>query len=937
MIGKNFDKKGVALFIVVVITLTVSAVSAAYISTSIANKNRVESLIGVQKALYAAETGANYALRLLADFTGDVEDDRVPTANDTLAAVPELSPGLRYDASAELLSSDETEHNYRITSVGIYGNHRKTIRMSLRGDITHNVFFHAIYAANQNLNGQPIETSPMSFSGCPRCQGTGVITVGKCSKCNEAVKKNLGSVTSNTAKYVMTCAHDWKSTSEPFITGKAAYSGHANGCTRNSDSTATVRWYSTGENPARECRYVAPVNSTTTYQHYQCQTKGYDNNYCDANAKLVCGNATAGHNWYNTYSTVTSSSHTTHGCSRSNPTSPATTAAWWYAAGPCFLRCTFVPGTESAAPSWRHERCKNSCILTSGQYLKSCSHSNTSLGATYKYTSTSGHAHGCNTTRCGTNAYWRHTDNRWYKCTTSTTGQAEGWQHWKCNIPCRFVDGASWRVCPAVSNGGCNGNGTSGVFPCPVCGGQVTANGQAVSATNPALQIGGTPRSKANDMVTGQVYNVGDVNLNYLSFVDGKVKAFNGIVNPVDGNYNIPDDTVNYNTPDINENICSNYDEIEPPNLAAMNYKQNAQTGSSSRWDPITNPNGKYINVSNEFTSANGGTKIPINGQEAGFRYDSIETVPAGSPAHIFCRDAYDSISTYNLIDSTTLAAMTTTQKNDWLKRQYFLMDLQSGPKTSGVCTNGGEKVTISTDHNNKVYFIDGNLWIESNGKGPTVTTAGSAATRPDLRATFVVSGNIYICDALYYDKTRDGLAFIAIAGGEETYVDLNGDNKFGSGDILLNDQPNSTGQTGTYDGPPEGRGNVYFGDPSGTANNTVCWMSKDVNGNPTDKNKNNDPMNVFHGYLYSENDFLDKALSTSGVTPFEVYGMYCAGGRMKINRDFYDSAKSSNAHAGMTVTYDDRIQELKLPGLPRDNHGRPTQWTLTGYAIVGN
>ncbi len=195
--------------------------------------------------------------------------------------------------------------------------------------------------------------------------------------------------------------------------------------------------------------------------------------------------------------------------------------------------------------------------------------------------------------------------------------------------------------------------------------------------------------------------------------------------------------------------------------------------------------------------------------------------------------------------------------------------------------SSSGETITITPEQNNKVYYVDGNLWVETNGYGPTIkTTDGSP-----LNITFVARGNLYFADQFSYGNAAlDGVLFIAESDGE-SYTDVNGNNKFDAGEPILHDNGN-----GAYNGNKEGSGNIYWGDP------------------------NVGPLGVVNAFLYAENNFDDYALDTAGKPqPFTINGFMQAGNQIRINRDF------AGGHAQMIVNYDGRIEDgtLQLPGIP--------------------
>ncbi len=192
--------------------------------------------------------------------------------------------------------------------------------------------------------------------------------------------------------------------------------------------------------------------------------------------------------------------------------------------------------------------------------------------------------------------------------------------------------------------------------------------------------------------------------------------------------------------------------------------------------------------------------------------------MPESSPAHIFRKNPNDR----------------TTDTSKTAKDDYFLedpyeaingsstLDWQHSTKItlSGV---GGEPGVSST---NKIFYIDGNLWVHNRG---AFSFAIVSSDGTPVRVTLVVKGNIYISDNIFYqDADRDGLALIAIKDSGEA-----------------------------------DSGNIYFGDPSfGT-------------------------LEEMDAFMYAENNFLDNNLSASGSARVTVKGNMTAGNQVKINRDF--------------------------------------------------
>ncbi len=162
---------------------------------------------------------------------------------------------------------------------------------------------------------------------------------------------------------------------------------------------------------------------------------------------------------------------------------------------------------------------------------------------------------------------------------------------------------------------------------------------------------------------------------------------------------------------------------VLPPNLAAMNYSQIAD-----------------IDVAQNFGSRTSGT------------------LSSSDPAHIF---------TKNPSDRSSLTSG--TAKND-----YFLEDLGDGTRA------WADPITPSADGNNKIYYVDGNVWINNFS---TIQFQWAAGTK----ITIVAKGNIYIGDDVRYPDNSTMVAFIALK--DSSVADSGnivlGDPRFGTVDFM--------------------------------------------------------------------------------------------------------------------------------------------------------
>ncbi len=316
------------------------------------------------------------------------------------------------------------------------------------------------------------------------------------------------------------------------------------------------------------------------------------------------------------------------------------------------------------------------------------------------------------------------------------------------------------------------------------------------------------------DKVYGDIYSGGSVAVRQDAEVFGTIRAFDSVTGK-------------------GSSTAETGKKQATPDIAAMNYAATAD-----------------VKVADQFST--GGATYKSNAAGG-----SAWQLPESNPAHIFRKNPSDRSS----------------ETGGTVKDDYFLEDPYETVK-SDATSDGSDayKITLSgvsgkpgTNSNQKVFFIDGNLWIH-NYKTMSLKFAHSDAN--GVQVTFVVKGNIYISDNLFYtNKDKDGVAFVAMK--DSTVADS---------------------------------GNIYFGDPSfGT-------------------------LERMYAYLYAENNFLDVNLSATGSAKVELYGNMTAGNQVKIQRDFAVTTTSGKKktttiqHSKLMVDFDERIANgvLSMPGLPK-------------------
>ncbi len=314
------------------------------------------------------------------------------------------------------------------------------------------------------------------------------------------------------------------------------------------------------------------------------------------------------------------------------------------------------------------------------------------------------------------------------------------------------------------------------------------------SSADPSYELEFGGLALQADYVQGDVYSGNDVDVTGNAEIDGIIRA-GGDVSGASGEEGVT---------------------LPIPDLASMNYAATADfmvadlfAGASFQWDDA------------------GGTAWQV---------------PESNPAHIFRKNP------------TNRSA----QVNSTTKHDYFIEDPYESV-TSGTSEENAYKITLSgisgepgVSSNQKVFYIDGNLWLNNT---KTFSFALDHNEPSGVQVTFVVSGNIYLSDNLYYENAEaDGVAFIAMK------------------------DPNV----------PDS-GNIYFGDP-------IFGTLKALNA-----------------YMYAENNFYDNNLDESGSTVVELYGVMSAGNQVLIERDF------GEMHTKLAVDFDERLSAgiIEMPGIP--------------------
>jgi hypothetical protein len=338
------------------------------------------------------------------------------------------------------------------------------------------------------------------------------------------------------------------------------------------------------------------------------------------------------------------------------------------------------------------------------------------------------------------------------------------------------------------------------------------------------MPFGGTGTSA--DHVTGDVYSGNDLSRQGDAVLNGALRAHGDFIG------------------------CSGDNTtMSIPDLVAMDYPHNYDISVNAAF----NARGKW--------TAFNYTKSYYGSGYGGY------LVPSTDPCHIFEKNPNHRAP----------------ENNSTVGDDYYLEDYYAGyPGTTRT------PITVDPAGNDKLYFIQGNLWIDGH------PTFDYLVTTANTRLTIVVEGDVHVSDDIKFSDTRNsGLAIIALKALDDP--------------------------TGTH------TGNVYIGDPIfGTIAN----------------------VNLF---LYAEHNFYDQNLDESGSYQFTINGIMTAGDQVEINRDYTGPGHyewqnvggrlrqvwvpGSTLHSRMNVGLDNRIYNgtLVLPRLPSIDPGTG-EWLILSW-----
>ena len=433
------------------------------------------------------------------------------------------------------------------------------------------------------------------------------------------------------------------------------------------------------------------------------------------------------------------------------------------------------------------------------------------------------------------------------------------------------------------------------------------------------LSFTGPATNNKNDKVVGGVYSGRDITVSGAAEIRGAIpgdpnyvpgysiqaeaktarfynprKGPDNLLNTADDLQGIPTTTSPLKWLGLPQGLAPERGLEEIPNLGAQQYPQKAQAAfGTNGFNGDNSLAEKFVDVKRHLdVNGTDGTWRPYY-NSSGNRYDfgtARQITDPNNPAHIFRRNPSDrasinnstpGVDDYFLEDPTSGA--TPGQWREIGTSNSNVYDGFDGTAANNFMGTNAYHVKLSNngdprrDGNHKVYYIDGNLHVNS-------TQAFSFVMKnPDgspVRVSFVVRGNIYFGDNVFYDKPQqDGMSFIAL---KRSAMDINGD-----GDV------NDAGEAAVANS-----GNISLGDPlAGT-------------------------MERIDGFLYADEDFYDNNLTTSGSAQFAIYGNMTAGDNVLINRGGNTTTRSR-----MDVFFDGRLRydaafRNSMPAVPTPDLG---------------
>jgi hypothetical protein len=472
-------------------------------------------------------------------------------------------------------------------------------------------------------------------------------------------------------------------------------------------------------------------------------------------------------------------------------------------------------------------------------------------------------------------------------------------------------------------------NGVSGVFDMAIYAGNVPSDPADQENLPPEnlnyiLDFGG--ENDDSDVVTGDVYSGGDVNV----FDDAQVSpAVEEPFTDTNGNgvydrgefLSVDIDMDGEFDPDLSESfVDANGNDVYDMGEDFNDMNGNGQYDANEDYidsdlDGVFDPSEPFVDVNGngrqdsgieavgdvrypKVPEAAGGDNVLLPPDIFDMDYENTAEVnvgerfadagidsgimPESDPSHIFLRNPRDGRE--DIVDDVFDLNGQKINPDD-----YFLEDPYEGinvgakddaENASRISLSGGP-AGKEEDGNQIVYFIDGNLWLNSrDGFSYKIQDAENKG----CNVLFVVRGNIIMADNFYYRNiNKDQIAFLAM----------------------------------TREDDPKGEisGNIYIGD------------------------EDHGTLSHLEGLFYAENNFYDNNLDEDRSEHFDIYGCLLAGNQVRINRDYtipghYELRRvkrkwvdvwveEEKRHSAMEVIFDERYvdgpngKQRLVPGLP--------------------
>jgi len=302
---------------------------------------------------------------------------------------------------------------------------------------------------------------------------------------------------------------------------------------------------------------------------------------------------------------------------------------------------------------------------------------------------------------------------------------------------------------------------------------------------------------------------------------------------------------------------------IEPPDLERMHYDR-PKTGSAAAFS--------YEGWGHDFavTASDYSSNGHVINNTSQAEHIFVRNVPDNDPdrGNDYYRKTYGGVTVrsrgYELVYDNDGNRIDDYFMEDPTDSYYASYDTDN--EIDGTTHTAPSYINVKPEHNNKVYYVDGNLYLHGT------PTWSYRFKEPGTRITIIANGNITISDEFYYNADYDPNL------GEDDIDSTIIKNPSDALCLIALKNPECTNDSG----------NIYIGD-----------AAKGTGGS-------------IHAMMYAENDFIDNNIGGSGQAFISIYGNMAAGGELAIHRDSWDWTR-------LDVTLDRRLSrsEIIVQGLP--------------------